>query len=448
MSYAILRKRMLTVLILLLAITLVLPLAAVVNAQPAGSDKPVPGENNIVVLTVDGPIVPIVVQYLERGFANAASQNAHLVVIELNTPGGLYDVTQTIVQEMMNQPIPVVVYVTPAGGWAGSAGTFITIASDVAAMAPGSRIGAAHPVGGQGEEITGPMADKITEDAAAWIRSIAELRGRDAEKAELAVIESKSYTDNQAIQFNLIDLQARDLGHLLEQLEGWQVTLASGADIKITTSGLVVDRVEMTSGEQFLYLLSNPNIAYILLSFGMLGLLMEFYNPGAIFPGVAGALALLVALYSLGTLEASWGGVLLIMLGFALFAAELFVVSFGFLTVGGVISIIIGSFMLFAGTSPAYAVNWGVIAGVVVGLTAFVVFAVRAVIRAQRNPATTGVEAFIGDVGRVLTPLAPVGEILFDGERWLAEAEDGPLEPGEEVVVVAQKGLKLYVKRA
>ena len=204
----------------------------------------------------------------------------------------------------------------------------------------------------------------------------------------------------------------------------------------------------MYTGERFLYILSNPNIAYILLSFGMLGLLMEFYNPGAIFPGVAGALSLLVALYSLGTLEASWGGVLLIMLGFALFAAELFVASFGFLTAGGVISIIIGSFMLFSGTSPAYAVNWGVIAGVVVGLTAFVVFAVRAVIKGQRRQSTTGAEAIIGDVGTVLTPLAPSGEILFQGERWMAVSEDGEINPGEEVIVVRQKGLRLYVKRA
>ncbi|MEW5953508.1 MAG: nodulation protein NfeD [Bacillota bacterium] len=415
-------------------------------APAAQAGKPVPGENNIVVLSIDGPIVPIVAQYLERGLAYARQQDAHVVIIELNTPGGLYDVTQSIVQEMMNQPMPVVVYVYPAGGWAGSAGTFITIAADVAAMAPGSRIGAAHPVGGQGEEITGPMADKITEDAAAWIRSIAELRGRDAERAELAVIESRSYTDNQALQFNLIDLQARDLGHLIEQLDGRQVTLATGAKIEINTAGLVVDRADMTRGERFLYLLSNPNIAYVLLSFGMLGLLMEFYNPGAIFPGVVGALSLLVALYSLGTLEASWGGVLLIMLGFALFAAELFVTSFGFLTVGGLTSIIIGSFMLFSGT--AYAVNWGVIAGIVVGLTSFVVFAVRAVVKAQRRKSSTGAEAIIGDVGKVLTPLAPSGEILFQGERWLAESEDGEINPGEEVVVTRQKGLRLYVKRA
>ncbi|MBV1726642.1 MAG: nodulation protein NfeD [Candidatus Desulforudis sp.] len=406
------------------------------------------GNENIVVLRVDGPIVPVVARYLERGLEYAQEQKAHAVIIELNTPGGLLETTNDMVRQIMNQPMPVVVYVSPAGGWAGSAGTFITIAADVAAMAPGSRIGAAHPVGGQGEEIQGPMADKITEDTAAWIRSIAETRGRDAEKAELAVIESRSYTDNQAKEFNLIDIQARDMDDLLKQLDGWQVTLISGVEQEIGTEGRALDRQEMTSGERFLYALSNPNIAYLLLSIGMLGLLLEFYNPGSIFPGAAGGLALLVALYSLGTLEASWSGILLIMLGFVLFGLELFVASFGFLTAGGVISIILGSFMLFAGNSPAFAVNWGVVAGVVVSLVAFVVIAVQAVVKAQKQRTTTGAEAFIGDTGWVVTPLDPTGEISFQGERWTAIAEDSPIESGVEVEVLRQKGLRLYVKRA
>ncbi len=437
-------RRQLGVLILLALCLPFLPVPAAHAGAPAADSN----NDSIVVLRVDGPIVPIVARYLERGFTYAREHNASLVIIELNTPGGLLDTTNDVVQQIMNQPMPVVVYVSPAGGWAGSAGTFITIAADVAAMAPGSRIGAAHPVGGQGEEIKGPMADKITEDTAAWVRSIAETRGRDAEKAELAVIESRSYTDNQAKEFNLIDIQARDMNDLVNKLDGWEVTLTSGAERVIQTEGLTLDRLDMTGGERFLYALSNPNIAYLLLSIGMLGLLLEFYNPGSIFPGATGGLALVVALYSLGTLEASWGGILLIMLGFVLFGLEIFVASFGFLIAGGVISILLGSFMLFAGNSPAFGVNWGVVAGVVVGLIAFVVFTVQAVVKAQRQRATTGVEAIVGDTGRVVTALDPTGEISFQGERWTAIAEDGPIEAGAEVVVVCQKGLRLYVKRA
>lgn len=416
-------------------------------AQAVTTDAPA-GTPDIVVLEVDGAIVPVVADYLDRGFAEARAQNAPLVIIQLNTPGGLYDVTQDIVQTIMNQPMPVVVYVSPAGGWAGSAGTFITIAADVAAMAPGSRIGAAHPVGGQGEEITGPMADKITEDAAAWVRSIAELRGRDAKKAEQAVIESRSYTDNQAREYNLIDIQAKDLGDLIMQLDGRQVTMADGTVHVVRTAGLGTAQVEMTSGERFLFTMSNPNIAYILLSIGMLGLLLEFYNPGTFFPGVAGGLSLLIALYSLGTLNASWGGVLLIVAGFVLFGLEVFVSSFGFLTAGGVFSIVIGSVMLFAGSSPAFAVNWGVIAGVVVGLVLFVAFAARAVVRAHRAQVVTGMEGIIGDTGVVLVALDPTGEIQFQGERWKATSLDGTIEEGSEVVVTRQKGFNLYVKRA
>lgn len=434
------RRVSVLILILIWMCLLAGPLVQAAEPSPAAND-------DIVVLKVDGAIVPVVAEYLDRGLAYARTQNAPLVIIELNTPGGLYDVTQDIVQHIMNQPMPVAVYVSPAGGWAGSAGTFITIAADVAAMAPGSRIGAAHPVGGQGEEITGPMADKITEDAAAWVRSIAELRGRDAEKAEQAVIESRSYTDNQAMEFNLIDIQAADLNDLIRQLDGRQVTLADGSEKVIRTEGLGVNRVEMTTGERFLFALSNPNIAYILLSLGMLGLLLEFYNPGSIFPGVAGGASLLIALYSLGTLEASWGGVLLIILGFVLFGLELFVASFGFLTAGGVFSIVLGSIMLFAGSAPAFAVNWGVIAGVVVGLTLFVAYAVKAVIKAHRRQAVTGMEGIIGDTGTVVTALEPVGEISIQGERWTAISEEGPIEEGAEVEVVRQKGLRLYVKR-
>ncbi len=413
------------------------------------SAVPVQGRvaDQVVVLRVDGPIVPVVAQYLDRGIADAERLGA-VCVIELNTPGGLYDTTQKIVQRIMNADVPVVVFVSPAGGSAGSAGTFITISAHVAAMAPGSRIGAAHPVAAGGEQVSGAQGEKITQDAAAWVRSIAEMRGRDAEKAELAVTESRSYTDNQALDFNLIDLRAQNLTELLKMIDGMTVTLNSGDEVTLATVNAPLERGEMNRVERILHTLSNPNIAYMLLSIGMLGLLLEFYNPGSIFPGVAGGLALILALYSLGTLDASWGGILLIILGFALFAFELFVASFGLLTAGGLIAIVLGSMMLFAGSPAGFKVNIGVMAGVIVGITLFVVFAVQAVIKAHRRQAATGREGMSGAVGVTLTPLDPKGEILFDGERWRAVAEGGPIEADEEVVVVRMEdGLRLVVRR-
>lgn len=401
--------------------------------------------DEVVTLRVDGPIVPVVAQYLDRGIGEAERRSA-VCIIELNTPGGLYDTTQIIVQRILNANVPVVVYVSPAGGWAGSAGTFITISAHVAVMAPGSRIGAAHPVAG-GEEMTGAQEEKITQDAAAWVRSIAEMRGRNVEKAESAVTESRSYTDNQALEYNLIDFRAQNTTELLAILDGMTVALNSGEEVRLSLADASPHLEEMSRVEGILHALSNPNIAYILLSIGMLGLLMEFYNPGSIFPGVAGGLALIVALYSLGTLDAHWGGVLLIILGFALFAFELFVTSFGLLTAGGLIAIVLGSLMLFSGSPAGIGVNFGVIAGVVVGIAVFVIVAVQAVIKAHRRQATTGQEGMVGAVGVTLTALEPKGTVLFEGERWRARAEDSPIGVDEEVVVLRSEGLNLIVRR-
>jgi len=425
---------------------LVLLVAGVVLLAPVGVLAQRGTADQVVILQVDGPIVPVVAQYLDRGIVEAERRGA-VCVIELNTPGGLYDTTQVIVQRIMNAQVPVVVYVSPAGGWASSAGTFITLSAHVAAMAPGSRIGAAHPVAGGGEELSGAQEEKITQDAAAWVRSIAEMRGRNAEKAELAVIESRSYTDKEAFEYGLIDLRAQNLQELLTAIDGMTVALSSGEEVVLATAGAVSEREEMTRVERILHTLSNPNIAYILLSIGMLGLLMEFYNPGSIFPGVAGGLALITALYSLGTLDAHWGGILLIILGFALFAFELFVPSYGLLTVGGLIAVTLGSLMLFSDSPAGFQVSVGVVAGVVVGIGLFVVIAGRAVIKAHRRQATTGQEGMVGAVGVALTALNPKGTVLVQGERWQARAEDGPVAENEEVVVLRLDGLNLIVRR-
>lgn len=416
--------------------------AAAFGGSPASAAK-----GDVLVLTVDGPVVPVVARYVERGLTRAADAHYEACVIRLNTPGGLYDTTQEIVQSVINARIPVVVYVYPAGGWAASAGTFITISGHVAAMAPGTRLGAAHPVGAQGEEIEGVPAEKITEDAAAWVRSIATLRGRDADRAEDAVVQSRSYTDQEALKYRLIDLQARDLAELLDDIDGRQVKLIDGRDVVLHTAGVGITHLHLSGLERFLLTVADPNVAYILLSLGMLGLTVELLHPGILFPGVVGVVAMVVGLYSLGTLDASWSGILLIILAFGFFIAEVFVPSLGLLTVAGVVSLVIGSIMVFSEAGPMTGLNWGVIAGVVVSITAFMAFVTGAVVRAQRRRAVTGAEGLIGAVGETVTPLDPSGEILLEGERWRAVSLDGPVPSGVRVVVVRLDGLKVYVRR-
>lgn len=403
--------------------------------------------NRVMVLTVDGPIVPVVERYLDRGIQAAENGGYQACVIEMNTPGGLYETTQDIVQRILGARVPVVVYVSPAGGWAGSAGTFIILSGHVAAMAPGSRMGAAHPVGGQGEEIQGAPGEKIREDAAAWARSLAELRGRNPARAEAAVLQSKSYTDAEALKANLVDYRARDLEALLRAMDGREVKLADGQVQVLRTAAAAVERREAGTVERILLTVSDPNIAYLLLSLGMLGILVEIFNPGILFPGIVGVISLFFALYALGTLEASWSGIILIILAFAFFAAELFVASYGLLTVAGIGSLITGSLLLFSESSPLPGINWSLIAGVVVSFTAFFAFALRAVVKAQKKPAETGLEGLHKATGVVLTPLNPRGEILLEGERWQAVSEDGSIDRGEEVRVERIEGLRAYVKR-
>jgi membrane-bound serine protease (ClpP class) len=399
------------------------------------------------LLRVDGPIVPVVAEYLDRGLTQAEAAGA-VCVIELNTPGGLYETTQKIVTRILNARVPVVVYVSPAGGWAASAGTFITIAAHVAAMAPGSRLGAAHPVGLGGEtDASTPEMQKITEDAAAWVRSIAQARGRDPAKAEAAVRESRSYTDVEALEGKLIDLRAKDLADLLSQLDGRRVTLQGGREMVLDTVPAFPVRTEMNWVEQFLLAITNPSLAYVLMTVGLLGLVMELYHPGAVFPGVIGGISLLLALYGLGTLNAYWGGILLIVLAFALFAAEAFTPSFGLLTAGGLASLVLGSFLLFSRGSPFPPISLGLIFGMAGALTAFFALMVGAVVRGQKRQVVTGKEALVGAVGRALTDLAPEGTVLVEGERWHSSSEDGPVEAGAEVVITAIEGLKLKVRR-
>ena len=384
--------------------------------------------------------------YIDRGISEAESKGSTACIIEVDTPGGLLASTEEIVQRILNAKVPIVVYVSPSGAWAASAGTFITIAAHVAVMAPGTSIGAAHPVS-VGEEMPEEVAKKVTEYSSAWIRSIAEMRGRDPEQAELAVTESKSFTAAEALEANLIDFQADDLEILISQINGREVTLAGGEEVVIDTSGYMLTKNEMNGIERFLHVISDPNIAYILLSLATIGLITEISNPGMIFPGVAGGISLLMAFYSLGVLNAYWAGVFLILLSCGVFVAESYTPTFGVLTAGGLTSLVIGSLVLFSHTSPALEVNRGLIAGVTIAVAAFVIFVIGAIVRGQRRQVATGAEGLIGAAGVAQTVLDPKGTVLIEGERWTAMVDSGKVKPGEDVIVTKVDKLKLVVTK-
>ena len=421
---------------------LVMPLVAGLG----GSLLAAAGPTTVEILTVDGTIVPVIADYIDRGISQAEEHGASVCVIELDTPGGLLDSTEKIVQKIMNAKVPIVVYVSPKGAWAASAGTFITLSAHIAAMTPGTTIGAAHPVSAGGEAIPEDQMKKIVEFSAKWMRSIAEERGRNMEEAELAVTESKSFTDVDALENNLVDLRAENLADLISQINGWNVTLAGGQEVILDTTNYGSTRNEMNAVEKFLQTISDPNIAYILFTLATIGLITEISNPGMVFPGVAGGISLLLAFYSLGVLNAYWGGIALILLAVGLFIAEYFTSSFGLLTAGGIISLVAGSLILFS-HSPGIEVDKRLIAGVVVGVTAFAVFVLGAIIRGQRRRKTTGAEGMIGEIAIAKSPLDPTGTVLAQGELWTATLEGGRVTPGEEVIIAKVEGLKLWVKK-
>lgn len=387
--------------------------------------------------------------YIERGIEQAEERNATAVIIQLDTPGGLDTSMRDIVQDIVNSRVPVVVYVSPSGARAASAGVFITIAAHVAAMAPNTAIGAAHPVsiGTEGEQtISETMQEKVVNDAAAYIRSIAEAHGRNIEWAEKAVRESVSATEQEALQLNVIDMVAPDLDTLIAQIDSRQVTLLGGAVVTINTHGATITHSPMTAMENFLYAISDPNIAYLLLSIATLGIMAELYSPGLIFPGVIGAICLLMAFFSLGMLPVNYAGILLIILAFGLFIAEIFTTSFGLLTAGGIVSLVLGSLVLFKG-GPLFQVNPWLIGSIVIIVAGFFILVVSQVIKTHHIQATTGWEELINKPAVVKVALSPEGMVLFRGERWTAVSEEGNIPVGEEVIIRKVDNLKLYVTR-
>jgi len=423
-------------------------LALLLAAASAGRLRALPTDRpTVVVAEFDGIIHPIAAEYLTGALDDADTSNATLVVVVLRTPGGLLESTRTIVSRIISSRAPVAVFVAPSGSRAASAGFLLTIAADVAAMAPGTHIGAAHPVSGDGQKIDETMAKKATSDTAAYVRSLAEARHRNVALAEQAVLESRAFTDGEAARASppLVDLVASDLPDLLRQLDGRTIKRFDGRPVVLKTRDADVRRVEMTRRQRFLGAIAHPQIAYLLLTLGMLGLTIELWNPGSILPGVAGGLSLLLAFFAFQVLPVNITGLALIVFGIGLLVLELKVPSFGALGIGGAISLFIGSLMATRGV-PGVHVGLGVILPAVIVLSAAVLLLGRLALAAQRQPPVTGVGALIGQQAQARSALArgAPGFVAVHGELWQAAA-DVSIEAGEFVRVSDVNGLTLTV---
>ena len=399
------------------------------------------------ILTANSDVNSVMENYIDRGIDEAERTDAKAVVIKLDTPGGLQSSMEHIVQRIQSAKVPVIVYVAPSGAIAASAGTFITMSGHVAAMAPGTSIGAAHPVDSSGGDITGTLGTKVENNAAAYARAVADAHGRNADWAERAVRQSVSDSTEQAVADNVVDYSAVSIDSLLSQADGRTVKVDNK---EVTLSGLSdAPRVtnDMTLLERGLLILSDPNIAFLLLSLGGLGLLLEFLHPGVFAPGVFGAISLILAFFALGTLPVNWAGVALILLAFVFFGAELYVHGFGALGLGGVISLIVGGLILTSTSNSEFQVSrWLIVAtGAVFGVFFFTI--ISAIIRMRRAPAYLGTQTMIGDRAVARSDLNPTGYVFIHGERWRAISEDGPISNGEPVRITKVKGLTLTVRR-
>jgi membrane-bound serine protease (ClpP class) len=405
------------------------------------------GAETVTTLEIDGVISPITVRLVASAIERARADGASALVILLDTPGGLERSMRSIVRDMLNSPVPVIVYVSPTGARAASAGAFITLAAHVAAMAPATNIGAAHPVAAGGGTVDKESMRKVENDAAAFIRTVARERGRNQEWAEKAVRSSVSATEQEALKLGIIDLVAASLPDLLAKVDGRQVKTAGGT-VALKTRGATVQPLAIGWRDRFLALISDPNIAYILLMLGMLGLFFELANPGVILPGVIGGISLILAFFAFQSLPINWAGVLLILFGIVLLIAEIKVVSHGVLTIGGVIAILLGSMMLVNTAEFPLRVSWTVIIPAVALTAAIFVFAVSAGVRAQMQQPTTGSAGLLHEVGVAQTAIDPEGQVVVHGELWTAVAETSGIPAGERVRVVAVEGLRLRVERA
>jgi membrane-bound serine protease (ClpP class) len=399
-------------------------------------------EREVMVIDLEGPINPGTATFLVRGIEEAEERGSVLVIIRLDTPGGLATSMRTMVKAILNSSVPVVVYVAPSGAGAASAGVMVTVAAHVAAMAPGTNIGAAHPVTAGGKDIEKTMSEKVVNDMASYGRGIAQEKGRNAEWVEKAIRESVSITAEEAVKKNVVDLVATNIDELLKLLDGRKITLRQG-EVTLKTTDVVKKYYHPGFRDRVLKVISDPNIAYILMMIGLAGLYFELAHPGAIFPGVIGAMSLILAFYSFQTLPVNYAGLLLIALAIVMFVAEVKVTSYGMLSIGGVISLTLGSIMLFEDVG----VSLRLMAPTIVLVAGFFVVVSTLAYRAYRSRPRGGMDGLIGEVGLVKESIDPEGLIFVHGEYWRAKSGD-TIEEGERVEVESADGLILRVKRA
>lgn len=414
-------------------------------AQPA-STTPV-----VLAAEVDAIIHPVSAEFMVGTIDRADAANASLVVFTLRTPGGLVDSTRTIITRMISAKTPVVVWVGPGGARAASAGFLLTIAADVAAMAPGTSVGAAHPVSGDGQPIDATMAKKAASDLAAYARSLAAKRGRNVELVDKAVTESRAFTEEEARRADppLVDLVASDLDDLLAQLDGREVKRFDGTTVTVRTAGARIETVAMTWRQRLLSAVAHPQVAYLLLSLGTLGLTIELWNPGSVLPGVVGGLCLLLAFFAFQILPINFAGLALIVFGLLLLVLEIKVASFGLLAVGGLVSLIFGSMMLIDSPLPELQIGLRLIVPLMVGFAAIVLFLVRLAVQAQLRRSVTGSVGMIDEAGKALTPIPAggTGRVATHGEIWNATSDED-IGQGDPVKVVSVDGLAVRVQRA
>ena len=424
-----------------LLIVLILFLFAFVAAGPSQEKEPV------YTIEVDGIINPATSKFIVDSIDQAIQQGAQCLIIQLDTPGGLMDSMRMIVKKELASTIPIIVYVAPSGARAASAGVFVTMAANIAVMAPGTHIGAAHPVtlgGGEGKE-SKTMTEKIVNDTVSYIKTIAKNRGRNADWAEKAVVKSVSITEEEAVKLNVVDFISPDLSSLLTKIDG-KVVKMNGVTRTLHTKGVQPQPIQMSWRDRLLDIISNPTIAYILLMLGIYGIFFELSSPGAILPGVVGGIFLILAFYALQMLPVNYAGLALIFFGIILFIAEIKVVSHGLLAVGGVVSLLLGSMMLFQSPVEYMRVSMSVIIPAVLVSAAFFIFAVTKAINARLKKPTTGMEGLVGEAGIASTPIAPEGKISIHGEFWNATSDQN-IEKGEKIQVVGVVNLNLKVKK-
>jgi membrane-bound serine protease (ClpP class) len=406
------------------------------------------GRDRVVVVKIDGAINPIVAEFVSGEIESANSHQESLIVIEMDTPGGLDTSMRQIIKAIQSSRVPVATYVSPSGSRAASAGTFITIASHIAAMAPGTNIGAAHPVnlmGGGRDDKDKTMENKVVNDAAAYMRALAEKRGRNAHWAEMAVVKSVSISAEEAKKLAVIDLVAGNLEALLMAIDGREIKLDSSATVILQTKGKSILYREMSKRQKILDIISSPNVAYILMMMGMIGIYFELSNPGLILPGVIGAISIILALFAMQALPINYAGLMLIVLGVIMFIAEINIMSYGLLSVGGAISVFLGSLMLMDTDDPAMQIS-----RVILYPTLFFSIAVSLGIlymatRSRGRKVITGIEGMIGETGIAKTELNPTGSVLVHGETWTAECE-GQISEGTPVTVKSIHGLTVKVE--